>query len=104
MPQTSGAFYQVRREKRLPSARQIERGARTSYLGSETFIALVDASDAPYPDDLHQLAVSVLCTNRDLPLTMPVGRPGTDFHRGRGSAGAERALHWRPEPAFAVLR
>jgi type VI secretion system protein ImpG len=79
VPQTSGAFYQVRREKRLPSARQIERGARTSYLGSETFISLVDASAAPYPDDLHQLAVSVLCTNRDLPLTMPVGRPGTDF-------------------------
>ena len=79
VPQTSGAFYQVRREKRLPSARQIEQGARTSYIGSETFIALVDATDAPYPDDLHQLAVGVLCTNRDLPLTMPVGRPGTDF-------------------------
>jgi type VI secretion system protein ImpG len=79
VPQTSGAFYQVRREKRLPSARQTERGTRTSYLGSETFIALVDANDAPYPGDLHQLAVAVLCTNRDLPLTMPVGRPGTDF-------------------------
>jgi type VI secretion system protein ImpG len=78
-PQTNGAYYQVRREKRLPSARQEQRGTRSSYLGSETYIALVDAADAPYPSDLHQLGLSVLCTNRDLPLTMPVGRAGTDL-------------------------
>lgn len=79
VPQTSDAYYQVRREKRLPSARQQERGARSSYLGSETFIALVDAADSPYPGELHQLGLSVLCTNRDLPLTMPIGHAGTDL-------------------------
>ncbi|MEX3940361.1 type VI secretion system baseplate subunit TssF [Paraburkholderia sp. BR10937] len=73
------AFYQVRREKRLPSAREQERGARSSYAGSETWIALVDTHEAPYPGDLHQLAVSVLCTNRDLTLTLPLGRGETDF-------------------------
>jgi type VI secretion system protein ImpG len=79
LPQTSGAFYQGRREKRLPSARQKERGPRSTYLGSEIFVALVDAADVPYSDDLHQLGVNVLCTNRDLPLTMPIGRAQTDF-------------------------
>jgi type VI secretion system protein ImpG len=74
-----GAFYQVRREKRLPSARQNERGARSNYLGSETVIALVDTGDAPYPGELHQLGLSVLCTNRDLTLTMPLGDAATDF-------------------------
>ena len=73
------AFYQVRREKRLPSAREQERGARSSYAGSETWIALVDTHEAPYPGDLHQLGVSVLCTNRDLTLTLPLGRGETDF-------------------------
>lgn len=74
-----GAFYQVRREKRLPSSRQNERGVRSNYLGSETFIALVDTTDAPYPGELHQLGLSVLCTNRDLTLTMPLGDTATDF-------------------------
>ncbi|WP_250517085.1 type VI secretion system baseplate subunit TssF [Caballeronia sp. INDeC2] len=73
------AFYQVRREKRLPSAREEERGARSSYAGSETWIALVDTREAPYADDLHQLGISVLCTNRDLTITMPLGRGETDF-------------------------
>jgi type VI secretion system protein ImpG len=73
------AFYQVRREKRLPSARERERGARSSYAGSETWIALVDTREAPYADDLHQLGINVLCTNRDLTLTMPLGRGDTDF-------------------------
>jgi type VI secretion system protein ImpG len=79
MPEAGGAFYQVRREKRLPSARQDERGARSHYLGSETFIALVDTRDAPYPGELHQLGLSVLCTNRDLTLSMPLGGADTDF-------------------------
>lgn len=73
------AFYQMRREKRLPSAREETRGARSSYTGSETWIALVDTKEAPYADDLHQLGISVLCTNRDLTLTMPLGRGETDF-------------------------
>lgn len=75
----NGAFYQVRREKRLASSRQNERGVRSNYLGSETFIALVDTTDAPYPGELHQLGLSVLCTNRDLALTMPLGDTATDF-------------------------
>jgi type VI secretion system protein ImpG len=73
------AFYQVRRDKRLASAREDERGARSSYASSETWIALVDTRSAPYADELHQLGVGVLCTNRDLTLTMPLGRGDTDF-------------------------
>jgi type VI secretion system protein ImpG len=73
------AFYTLRREPRLLSGRQLQNGARSSYVGSETFIALVDANDAPYPTTLRQLGLRVLCTNRDLPLHMPVGKSYTDF-------------------------
>ncbi|RAR57596.1 type VI secretion system protein ImpG [Paraburkholderia unamae] len=73
------AFYQLRRERRLQSSRQRERGQRTSYLGSETFIALVDAANAPFRGDLRQLALKVLCTNRDLPLTLSTGTGASDF-------------------------
>jgi type VI secretion system protein ImpG len=75
----ANAYYQMRREKRLQSTRQQERGPRTNYLGSETFIALVDAANAPFRGDLRQLGLRVLCTNRDLPLMMPVGVGAADF-------------------------
>lgn len=73
------AFYTLRREPRLLSGRQKQHGARSSYVGSESFIALVDANDAPYPTTLRQLGLGLLCTNRDLPLHMPVGKSYTDF-------------------------
>ncbi|HEY4352185.1 MAG TPA: type VI secretion system baseplate subunit TssF [Paraburkholderia sp.] len=74
-----GAFYTLRREPRLLSSRQKEHGPRSSYIGSETFIALVDANDAPYSTSLRQVGMRLLCTNRDLPLHMPVGKSYTDF-------------------------
>jgi len=40
---------------------------------------VVDADAAPYPPELAQLSVSTLCTNRDLPIRMPVGAGGNDF-------------------------
>ncbi|WP_124096318.1 type VI secretion system baseplate subunit TssF [Burkholderia gladioli] len=73
------AFYTLRRESRLLSTRQKQNGARSSYVGSETFIALVDGKDAPYATSLRQLGLRLLCTNRDLPLHMPVGKSYTDF-------------------------
>jgi len=77
--QSQAAFYTLRREPRLLSSRQKQNGARSSYVGSESFIALVDASDAPYSTTLRQLGLRLLCTNRDLPLHMPVGKSYTDF-------------------------
>ncbi|WP_186066417.1 type VI secretion system baseplate subunit TssF [Burkholderia gladioli] len=73
------AFYTLRREPRLLSTRQKQNGARSSYVGSETFIALVDGKDAPYATSLRQLGLRLLWTNRDLPLHMPVGKSYTDF-------------------------
>ena len=73
------AFYQIRREPRVISQRQRLRGPRSSYIGSEAFISIVDAAEAPYPHDLRQLGLTVWCTNRDLPLSMAVGVGKTDF-------------------------
>lgn len=74
------AFYTIRRLKRLLSTRQRREGVRSSYIGSECFISLVDAAQAPYASNLAQLGLEVLCTNRDLPLAMPVGLGETDFN------------------------
>ncbi|CAN7418338.1 type VI secretion system baseplate subunit TssF [Trinickia sp. LjRoot230] len=73
------AFFQMRRDTRLLSERERRVGARSRYVGSEAFIALVDSAELPVSADIHQLGVSALCTNRDLPLRMRVGGGATDF-------------------------
>jgi type VI secretion system protein ImpG len=68
------AYYTTTREPRMLSTRQRNEGTRSSHVGSELYMQLVDAQQAPFSGDLRQLAVSALCSNRDLPLLLPLGR------------------------------
>jgi type VI secretion system protein ImpG len=102
--QQDRAFYQLRREQRVVSQRQRRDGPRSSYIGSETFISIVDAAQAPYSSDLRQLGLSVWCTNRDLPLSMPIGVGKTDFVLDAGApVTAVRCVAGpsQPHPSFA---
>lgn len=75
----SGAYFSVRREQRLLSEKARRQGPRTGYIGSECFLSLVDASEAPYSSDLRQVTVEALCTNRDLSLLMPIHHGDADL-------------------------
>lgn len=77
--ETSPAFYVASRRPRMLSSKQRTQGARSSYVGSELFLSLVDGNEGPFHPDLKQLAVETVCTNRDLPLHMPIGQGVTDF-------------------------
>jgi type VI secretion system protein ImpG len=68
------AYYSAAREPRLPSDRAKREGPRSAYVGTESFLSLVDSRDVPFRGPLRQLAVQVRCTNRDLPLFMPTGQ------------------------------
>jgi type VI secretion system protein ImpG len=67
------AYYAVQRQPRLMSQVQQRDGPRTSYIGTEIYVSVVDANEAPFPADLRQLGVRALVTNRDLPVLMPLG-------------------------------
>jgi type VI secretion system protein ImpG len=73
------SYYTVQRKPRVVSSRQRAKGARSSYLGQEVFVSLVDGNEAPYSSELTQLGVKTLCTNRDLPNRMPRGQAAGDF-------------------------
>jgi type VI secretion system protein ImpG len=73
------SYYMLRRQPRLLSSRSRQRGPRSSYIGHEVYISIVDAENAPFRHDLRQLGLDLLCTNRDLALSMPVGKQHTDF-------------------------
>ncbi len=73
------SYYMLRRQPRLLSSRSKQRGPRSSYLGHETFISLTDPDGVPLGRTMRQLGLDLLCTNRDLTLSMPVGKQHTDF-------------------------
>jgi type VI secretion system protein ImpG len=74
-----GAYFSVRREPRMLSEQSRRHGPRTGYIGSECFLSLVDANEAPFPEALRQITVEALCTNRDLSLLTPIGNGDTDL-------------------------
>ncbi|CAM5628641.1 hypothetical protein RLIN73S_02318 [Rhodanobacter lindaniclasticus] len=94
------AYYTIRREPRLLSSRQKRQGARSSYIGNEMYISLVDSSEAPYSTELRQIGMQLMCTNRDLPLQMPVGKSHTDFTLETGApVESIRCVAWPDQAA-----
>ena len=73
------AYYSVMRLPRVVSSRQKLHGPRSSNIGHEVYVAIVDSNEAPFKSDLRQLGLELLCTNRDLPLQLPLGIGKTDF-------------------------
>jgi type VI secretion system protein ImpG len=66
-------FYTLERRPRVISTQQRRHGGpRSSYLGSEVYVTLTDPS-GPEVSQLQRLTADALCSNRDLPLHMPLG-------------------------------
>jgi len=79
IPTEHSAFFSLRRRPRMLSSKQHLSGARSGYLGQEVFLSLVDANESPYSTELTQLGIKTLCSNRDLPMQMPLGQKDGDF-------------------------
>ena len=73
------AYYTLRHQTSLKSSARERARLKADYLGSEIFISLVDAGEAPFQRDLKQLGVDTLCSNRELPMLMRTGQGVTDF-------------------------
>ncbi len=98
------AYFTMHREPRMLSSKQRRKGTRSSYVGSEVYLSIVDGNEAPYRSSLRQLGVETLCTNRDLPLNMAIGRGRSDFTLESGApvlAAHCIAGPTKPKPSFA---
>jgi type VI secretion system protein ImpG len=97
------AYFTTRREPRLVTPTARRRGVRSSYIGTEVFLSLVDAAQAPYSGDLRQLSIEVLCTNRDLVLQMPVGIGAGDLSLDMAAPVASVRVASGPSSPYAPL-
>jgi type VI secretion system protein ImpG len=96
----AGAYYTVHRVSRVLTAKEKKFGAVSSYAGSEVFISLVDAKVAPYKRQLSQLNISALCTNRHLPIQLPISVGDTDLATELYSPVA--SIRWVAVPTVPV--
>lgn len=100
------AFYTLERRPRLtagPDAR--DRPQRSAYLGSEVFVQLCDGAAAPWPARLRRLDVVALCSNRDLPIRLPL--PAGESHLAAELGAPLKAIRVLgrlsdPQPALAA--
>lgn len=72
-------YYAVQRRPRRFSSKERRKGSRSSYRGSEVYLTLVGEESSDSLSGVKQLHVNGYCTNRDLPLHMPLGVADTDF-------------------------
>lgn len=96
-------YYTQKRKMRQRTEKERLKGARTSYIGSESFLALVDSNQAPYDSEMSQLAVRAFVTNRDLPMLLPTGQDDL-FHLPDGGPVAKVRTPvnpTRPRPTLA---
>jgi type VI secretion system protein ImpG len=98
-----GAYFSVRREPRLLSSRQRQDGPRSAYVGQEMFVSLVDPQAAPYREDIRQLSLTALVTNRDLPTLLP-GNATTWALDAAGPAGRIDTLRGPTRPVQRLAR
>ncbi len=97
------AFYTVKRKMRQRTEKERLKGARTSYLGSESYLALVDGNQAPYDVEMTQLSVHATVTNRDVPMLLPTGQDDL-FHLPEGGPVSKittPVTPTRPRPTLA---
>ena len=73
-------FYSIRRLQRRRTGDETKYGMRSDYMGTDVFLTLVGHEKlAELGDEINELSVRALCSNRHLPEHLPVGETGADF-------------------------
>jgi len=80
-------YYTLIREPDQPSGQDWDyRGDRPRYTANEVYASIADGRKNPFRGKLKELDLTLVCTNRDLPLRMPVGSGDTDLTLQTGPA------------------
>lgn len=99
---SQGSYFSARREPRTQPHQAHNKGPRSTYVGSEVFLSLVDQKEAPFSGSLRQLGVDITVTNRDLPLQVRIGTENDLVAVGSFPVSGIRILHGPSRPVAAI--
>jgi type VI secretion system protein ImpG len=104
----SDGHYTLRREPRRLSIDQKQQGTRSSYVGDEVFVSIVEARRAAHgakaDGELRQLSLEALVSNRDLPTLLPAQTDGGPALWRWDGTGPVRGVHVLRGPTRPVSR
>jgi type VI secretion system protein ImpG len=95
----SGLYYTVRRLPRRRSAQERAYGQSSNYTGTDSFISLGQTE----PEEVAELSVEALCTNRHLTEHLPVGEGGADFYFVEDASLEVRCIAGPTRPMEPIL-
>ncbi|MDR3496120.1 MAG: type VI secretion system baseplate subunit TssF [Ancalomicrobiaceae bacterium] len=72
-------FYTIRRLPRRRTSMERRFGAASDYTGTEMFMSLIEPAGIGDEQQIAELSVKALCSNRHLTDALPVGESGADF-------------------------
>jgi type VI secretion system protein ImpG len=72
-------FYSVRRLPRRRSSQERRYGSPSDYTGTEMFLSLIEPAGAHATEDVAEISIKALCSNRHLTEALPIGESGADF-------------------------
>jgi type VI secretion system protein ImpG len=75
----TGLYYTIRRMPRRRSSEEKRSGTASDYTGTDVFIALSETPGLGLLDQISELSLRALCSNRHLTEQLPVGQGGADF-------------------------
>jgi type VI secretion system protein ImpG len=103
--EAQGYFGIERRPRLLGEREDRTRTPRSVYLGSELWLMLCDATGGTFQGDVQRLDIETVCTNRDLPLRLPLPRGEVHLSSDAGGpvAGARvLGAMTTPKPSLAA--
>ncbi|KRA53080.1 type VI secretion system baseplate subunit TssF [Devosia sp. Root635] len=99
----NAVYYTVRRLPRLPTERERRFGSQSSYVGTETFISIVEPAGLDDNERIKEISVRALVSNRHLTEALPVGDSGADFRLSDDMAISLRCLAGPTPPRDSLV-
>ena len=97
-------FYVTRLRPRRLSTKEQRLKRRTDYVGTETFLSLTSPGEAARLDDVYEVSLKALVTNRELPELLRFGSGAFDLQAGAVSLAGVEMLRapTRPRPPLGL--
>ena len=97
-------FYVTRLKARRLSTREQRLRRRTDYVGTETFVSLTAPASPDRLDDIYELGLRALITNRELPELMRFSGRGSDLDFAHPAVETVRVVRapTRPRPPLGL--
>lgn len=95
-------YFSAHSRPRRQGQRERRLGQAQGYSGTESFISIYEPGHLDSEDRVKRLQIRLLCSNRHLPMYLPIAQGGADFQLNDDTTIALRCIHGPTTPRESV--